>query len=516
MPRHFNTGGPCDPDIHYMLPPLARLPSVVNLIEQRTYFVIHAPRQTGKTTAMLALAKQLTATGRFAAVMVSAEVGSPFSYDAGKAELAILASWRRAIRVRLPADLHPPDWSMTASGGRIQSALQEWAIASSRPLVVLIDEIDSLKDEALLSILRQLRDGFPDRPQSFPQSVGLIGLRDIRDYKIASGGSENLNSASPFNIKVESLTIRNFTPSEIVDLYQQHTSDTGQIFTPAALELAYHLTLGQPWLVNALARQAVEVIAPNPAITIDIDQIQQAKETLIQRKDTHLDSLAERLRETRVKAILEPMMAGQDLGETSSDDREFLVDLGLLRREDNGGLVIANPIYREILPRVLAQGPQDSLPTISPTWLTPSGQLDVDALREAFMAFWLQHGEPLLNSAAYHEIAPHLVLMAFLHRVVNGGGTLEREYAIGNDRMDLCLRYGQVTLGIEIKVWRDGRVDPKRVGLSQLEGYLARLGLTRGWLMIFDRRSNCLPIEERLTTELATTEQRRQITVIRA
>ena len=102
MPRHFNTAGPCDPEIHYMLPPLTRLPSLLDLVERRTYFVIHAPRQTGKTTAMLALAKQLTQAGKFAAVMVSAELGSPFSDETGKAELAILSSWRRATRVRLP------------------------------------------------------------------------------------------------------------------------------------------------------------------------------------------------------------------------------------------------------------------------------------------------------------------------------------------------------------------------------------------------------------------------------
>ncbi|MFG6099912.1 hypothetical protein SPB21_32015 [Leptothoe sp. ISB3NOV94-8A] len=64
---------------------------------------------------------------------------------------------------------------------------------------------------------------------------------------------------------------------------------------------------------------------------------------------------------------------------------------------------------------------------IAPTWLTAAGQLDTKALLDAFLAFWRQHGEPLLNSAAYHEIAPHLVLMAFLHRVVNSGGTLDRE-----------------------------------------------------------------------------------------
>jgi hypothetical protein len=210
-------------------------------------------------------------------------------------------------------------------------------------------------------------------------------------------------------------------------------------------------------------------------------------------------------------------MAGQDLGETASDDRDFLVDLGLLRREDGaGGLIIANPIYQEILPRVLAQGPQDSLPSISPTWLNASGELDLEALRESFLAFWRQHGEPLLKTASYHEIAPHLVLMAFLHRVVNGSGTLEREYAIGRDRMDLLLRYGAVRLGIELKVWRDGRPDPLVPGLRQLEGYLARLGLESGWLVIFDRRTTALDIADRTVTESAVTKNGRPVTVIRA
>jgi len=106
--------------------------------------------------------------------------------------------------------------------------------------------------------------------------------------------------------------------------------------------------------------------------------------------------------------------------------------------------------------------------------------------------------------------------MAFLHRVVNGGGTLEREYAIGSDRMDLCLRYKSVTLGIELKVWREKKRDPQNDGIEQLESYLARLGLDEGWLFIFDRRKNALPIEERLLTEVVNTEKGRDITVIRA
>jgi hypothetical protein len=515
MSRWFNTAGPCREEWHYMLPATVRLPNLDRLLAQANYFVVHAPRQTGKTTAMLSLAQQLTASGQYAAVMVSAEVGAAFQHDPGAAELAILGAWREAALVRLPVDLQPPVWPSVESGQRIRSGLRAWAESIPRPLLLFIDEIDALQDETLISVLRQLRDGYPARPGSFPQSIGLIGLRDVRDYKVASGGSTRLNTASPFNVKVKSLTLRNFNAIEVAELYRQHTQDTGQVFTDEAVQTAFDLTQGQPWLVNALAKEIVEEMVEDPAIAITAEHIHQAKEILIRRQDTHLDSLAERLRESRVKAIIEPLLAGQTLGDTPNDDRQYLVDLGLLRRDPAGGLVIANPIYREVIPRVLAQSPQDSLPIIQPSWLNAAGELDPDVLLQAFLEFWRQHGEPLLRSVAYHEIAPHLVLMAFLHRVVNGGGTLEREYAIGSDRMDLYLRYGSVRLGIELKVWRDQRPDPLAAGLQQLEGYLARLGLATGWLVIFDRRSNLAEIADRTTVEMATTISGRTVTVIR-
>ncbi len=515
MPRWFNTAGPCRLSKHYMLPPLVRLPKLVRLIEQETYFVIHAPRQIGKTTAMLSLAEQLTASGKYVAAMVSAEAAQAYSQDINGAELALLNAWQTALRYWLPPEFRPPDWSQLTTGSRISQALSLWAEACPRPIVLLIDEIDALRDDALISVLRQLRDGYPRRPNGFPSSVGLIGLRDVRDYKIAAGGSDRLNTASPFNIKVESLTIRNFNELEVAELYQQHTADTGQIFAPAATQLVFELTQGQPWLVNALARQLTEEIAPDPEITITPTMVEAAKEIIIRRQDTHLDSLAERLREKRIKAIIEPMLAGLELGDIPNEDIQFVQDLGLCRMDPLGGLAIANPIYREVLPRVLTVTPMASLPQIQPTWLTTTGELDTERLLHAFMDFWLQHGEALLKSASYPEIAPHLVLMAFLHRVINGGGTLEREYAIGRDRMDLCLRYGSIILGIELKVWRTSRPDPLTKGLEQLEGYLARLKQSSGWLVIFDRRTNVLPLEERIETSIAKTANGQQVTVIR-
>jgi hypothetical protein len=131
-----------------MLPSIARLPNLERLIEQQNYFVIHAPRQTGKSTAMMALAQQLTEQGKFLAVLVSAEVGAPFSTETGKAELAILGSWARVTKHRLAVELQPPVWPNAPEGQRLQAALEAWTACSPRPLVVFIDEIDSLQDDS--------------------------------------------------------------------------------------------------------------------------------------------------------------------------------------------------------------------------------------------------------------------------------------------------------------------------------------------------------------------------------
>ncbi len=516
MTRHFNTAGPCKPDVHYMLAAEARLPDVRTLVNQQSYFVLHAPRQVGKTTALSALAASLTHEGRYAAVLVSMETGAPFSDDIGAAEDAVLAAWRSRTELHLPSEFQPPPWPDAPPGARIGAALTAWARSCPRPLVLFLDEIDALRDQALVSVLRQLRNGHEARPTAFPASLALIGLRDVRDYKVASGGSDRLHTASPFNIKARSLTMREFTADEVRELYEQHTSDTRQTFEPEALARVFELTQGQPWLVNALASVLTEELVTNRTQTVVAADVDRAKELLIARNDTHLDSLAERLRDPRVRNVIGPMLSGEALGDIAADDRQFVVDLGLVRRSAEGGLVVANPIYREVLPRALAQGPQDSLPRIAPTWLDHAGELDTTRLLDAFLAFWRQHGEPLLRAAPYAEVAAQLVLMAFLHRVVNGTGTLEREYAIGSGRIDLCLRYRSITLAIELKVWRQGQRNPLNEGLTQLDAYLAGLGLSTGWLVIFDQREGIAPIAERTGREIATTPSGRQVTVVHA
>lgn len=516
--KFFNTAGICRPDRHYMLPATERLAAynVERMIHQWSYFVVHAPRQVGKTTAMYGLAQQLTEGGQYVAAWLSCETGAPFFSETETAERAIVGSWQRTIQSQLTPEFHPDLGSIeSVEGDIVAHFLSSWAQQLPRPLVVFLDEIDALQDESLVSVLRQLRSGYTDRPDHFPASLALIGLRDVRDYKVKSGGRDRLTSPSPFNIAVRSITLRNFSAEEVHRLLTQHTTETGQPFLPETIERVFYLTQGQPWLVNSLAKVCVEELVEDWTQPVTVQDVDTAKEILIQRRQTHLDSLTDKLNEQRVSRVIVPILDGRTLEDIPTDDIDYLLDLGLVRRIDNGGLGIANPIYQEIIPRALAYTTQASLPRIRPIWLTEQGELDADKLLDAFLAFWRQHGQPLLRTTPYHEIAPHLVLMAFLHRVVNGGGTIEREYAIGSGRMDLLVRHGDTQLALELKTWRDGKKDPKTQGLRQLDRYLDGLGLPTGWLVIFDQRTGLPPIEERTSAEIATTPAGRNVILIR-
>jgi len=522
--RFFNTAGPVNCADHYCLPPLERfdLNEVPRLIEQKKYFVLHAPRQVGKTTYLLALMDYLNREGKYRCLYVNVEVGQYAREDVEQAMRAILGEIVSRAQISLGDTFLSTIWQQVLDaygpGAALNQLLTLWAQQSSTSLVLLIDEIDALVGDTLIAVLRQLRAGYDKRPATFPRSVVLCGVRDVRDYRIHSdAGKTVITGGSAFNIKAVSLRLGDFSRPEVERLYQQHTHETGQAFAAGALGAVWDLTRGQPWLVNALGYEVCFQMRAgrDRSQMITAAMITEAKERLIQRQETHLDQLADKLREPRVRSIIEPMLAGQLLGDVPLDDRQYLIDLGLVQRDPAGGLVIANPIYREVVPRMLASGPQDSLPRIQPTWLQADGRLDPERLLQAFLAFWRQHGQPLLRSAPYHEVAPHLVLMAFLHRVVNAGGMLEREYAIGSGRMDLCLRYGPDTLALELKVWRDNERDPLSEGLVQLDSYMSGLGLDTGWLVIFDRRSGLPPISERTTTQVFTTPAGRAVTVIR-
>ena len=486
MEKCFNIAGPCFPDEHYMLPALERLPGIVRIVEQRSYFVLHAARQSGKTTALMALVDELNGQGKMNALYFTVESVQRFT-DPKDGIPRIAARMRSA----LAQDSRFKEFagSDAAKTDNVREFLSGAAAASVKPLVVFFDEVDCLSDDTLVTFLRQLRDGYVTRKVSpFPASIALVGMRDIRDYKarIRPDG-QTLGDASPFNIITEDLTLGNFNEADVARLYAQHTEATGQKFEPGAVALAWELTRGQPWLVNAIARECVMKIHDcRYDELVTADDIAKAKETIIRARGTHVDSLMERLKEPRVRRVVEPVILGKDAFFSEfDDDYRYVLDLGLLRENEYHALVPGNPMYGEIMVRYLSEAEQKRFYNDyrAPFWLKPDGSLDMPALMAEFQRFWRENSGADREVYGYNEATPHLVMMGYLQRVVNGGGRIVREMALGSKRLDLCVEFGKFRYAVELKMKRNYS---REKSLAQFADYLDHLGLPEGWMPVFD------------------------------
>ena len=487
--RKFNTAGPIRPALDYHIPPLDRinLPEVLELMRDERYFVLHAPRQTGKTSALLALRSLLNGgtVGDYRCAYINVEPAQTAREDVGRGMGAIASQIAREAKYTLNDDATAEAAEVLDTTRRPDDALgtllESWTRAARAPLV---------------SVLRQLRAGYVHRPAGFPQSVVLCGVRDVRDYRIQAGSEkEVITGGSAFNIKARSLRMGDFSHAQVEDLLGQHTVETGQRFAPGAVRAVWEQTRGQPWLVNALALEMCfsAGVPRESGKSLSRRDVFEAREALILRRDAHLDQLADKLREPRVRRVIEPLLGGGDAG-YSDRDFEYVRDLGLVA--PGRTLRVANPIYGEVLPRALTWVLQQEIAPQETAWyVRPDGGLDMASLLAAFQDFFRQNSEHWIRRAQYTEAGPQLVLQAFLHRVVNARGRIEREYALGSRRVDLLIVWpreegGEDRIVVECKLAKEGRSFSRTVeeGLEETKRYMDISGTDAGHLVVFDMR----------------------------
>jgi len=494
--KYFNIAGPCNSSKHYMLDPLRGISEELNdLIEQEQYFVIHASRQSGKTTLLLELADKINATEKYYALYCSLEcLQGVTAVERG------IPSIVRKIKSELEIQNFPSGFAKNADFENIDGLLYQSFISYCRsldkPLVIFFDEADCLSNGTLISFLRQLRNGFVSRARTpFVHSIALVGMRNIRDYKARiRSDSETLGSSSPFNIVTESLSLKNFTKEDVIKLYAQHTQETRQVFEPQAMDCIYEQTQGQPWLVNAVARECVEKICKKDyTIPITSEMAKTAINNMILARGTHFDSLMERLRENRVRSVIQPLILGEEADRTT-DNYLYAKDLGLIR-DFNGKVEPANPIYAEVIIRTITCTAQEAIKNSKPNSDLPKyvidGKININNLLKDFQSFWRENSEIIWDELyeeglrEYKEASPHLVLQAFLQRVINGGGHISREMALGKKRADICIEWEEHKYPIEIKILRNN--NSLTDGLAQTLEYVNRCGSNEGWLVVFDR-----------------------------
>jgi hypothetical protein len=235
-------------------------------------------------------------------------------------------------------------------------------------------------------------------------------------------------------------------------------------------------------------------MAGEPLVPITAEDVDEAKERVIKDRAPHVDSLAARLREPRVQRVIEPLLSGADLQDADAqydDDVAYVRDLGLIADDPN--MRVASPMYREIIVRILSASAQRAIRVEPRAFLLPDGRINMGKLLEEFARFWDEHGEILAVKEGYHETAAQLIFMAYLQRVVNGGGYVDREYGTGRGWIDILVRKPLAGTAvqkevIELKVRRAKEADPLDEGLAQLDRYLGAHHLDHGYLVIFGRR----------------------------
>jgi type II secretory pathway predicted ATPase ExeA len=497
-------------------------PEVSALIADAQYFIIHAARQSGKTTLLKDLTRRLHAEGQYYALYCSLENVEGIADPKEGLPAIINAISRDLLNADMPnASAFKKGLDMADYTNAAQNALTAYCRSLNKPLVIFFDEADCLSGQTLINFLRQLRNGYVNRYDvPFVHSLALVGLRNIRDYRDEyRPPNQSLGTASPFNITAPPLTLRNFTFEEITELYAQHTADTGQVFQDDAVDRVWDQTQGQPWLVNAIANEIVRTITmANPLEPISVAMVSNAIHAIVTRRDSHFDSLMARLREERVRRIIEPVITGgKNAIERLSDDYSYVKDLGLIR-DDHEVVEPANPIYADIMVRSLNWDTHSALlkpdlPYQLPRYMR-GGAIDMDYLLRDFQAFWRENGAIWKERYDYKEAAGQLVLQAFLQRVLNGGGSatdgagsvsngvcdsklrysnrqgcrFEYQFAAETGRADLCVEYEGKRYPIELKIRYSSKT--LREGLEQLSRYMDTLGCERGWLVLFDQRKS--------------------------
>lgn len=444
----FNTAGPVNTLDHFSVDPLTRpeASEILKLIEQKKYFLLHAPRQTGKTSLLISLAKELNNQGNVKALYLNVEPSALYQEDPHECFKSILAELCSRARDYLddpyPEEIAHNLLEKKGPGFALNEVLTLWAKRSNKPLVLLFDEVDALEGDLLASFLKQIRSGFDKRPDYFPQSIILCGVQDIRHKVLKHSDERDITGGDIFNIESKSIRLGPFSQDDVQKLFSQYDLDSGIKTSPEASKKAWELTRGQPWLINAIAYELVEEMLPCKVGMSEINEndVEEAVENIIQRQEIHLKNLTERLKEERVRRIITPILVGSDFPKDIEEgDLRYLAEQGLLNI--SGSIEISNPIYKEIIPRALIHSTQVLIQYKLAAYLTDSGSLNMNKIMSSFQVFFSKHAKLWNSRFAYKEAGAHLFLQAFLQRIIDGGGRLKRLYGLGRKQVTLIISW---------------------------------------------------------------------------
>ncbi|MDX1908728.1 MAG: AAA-like domain-containing protein [Bacteroidia bacterium] len=493
MPKSFNTTGLCLPDQHYMCDVSAKLAITQRMAEQGKYFVIHRPRQYGKTTLLHLLEASLSRLG-YLSVSISFE---GMGTDVFEDESAFCSGFLRQIAQVIEQD-HP------AVSGYIQEHLPgihqihqlsafigQWVQTSQANIVLLIDEVDKSSNHTLfIEFLGMLRTRYLGRTRlpTF-HAVILAGLHDIKSLKLRMRADSDTQYNSPWNIAAEYEVDLTFSPAEIAPMLADYAqTEDITIDIPWYSQQIHYYSGGYPYLVSRICQVIAEKLLGTGRVWTP-EMLEEAIKYILGESSTLFDSLIEKLENNPALAQLTHKMLLD--GQTVSFNRDNpTIHLGMLfglYRKDADQLRLHNRIHEQRIYNYLASKAETdggSGSFFAPaTFYLPDGRLDFRRVLEKFRLFMQEQHS--LRDQKFLERDGRLVFLAFIAPIINGGGFSFKEAQISEERrIDVTVTFGGEKFVVELKVWRGPAAH--QTGLDQLADYLGRQHLDSGYLLIFN------------------------------
>ncbi|MDR3230901.1 MAG: hypothetical protein LBT65_05635 [Synergistaceae bacterium] len=455
MSRYFNITGPNREQENFSLDPLKRIDynAIEGMIARGRYFTVCSPKQSGKTTLLLALQKKINDEGKCRCFYCNVEGAQPTDNDIASGVRLVLSRLAEGAEIDFgdswPYQNFASILEHVGPEGALIAFFERWRMQERAPLppiMLMLDGVDLLSGKTLASLLRQMRTGQVSGPKHFLQSAIFSGVQDVRDMDIDIGENKFLSGRGGSDIREKAIVLYNFTQNEIKELCDQYTTETSQAFQENAYSRVFALTGGRPWLVNAILCEALYEMGfgDDPSRTITYGMIEAAKDHFIARQDAYMEQLAIKLTDPSVRTTLFPILTGGNWKRRPPrEDLVYLEDLELIRRSPTGW-GIPSAIYREIIPMVMGRGLKDELVHVvdRTQFVRPDGRLDFRGMIEFYQKLFCENFLTWGRRYELEGVLAQMLLFAFLHFILGDRGRMECDYALGTGRIDMSVGWG--------------------------------------------------------------------------
>ena len=508
--KFFNISGDCKPSLHYMVDITGRLEKIKNMVDNGQYFTINRARQYGKTTTLRSLSRYLQ--NDYHAVLIDFQIfgSGEFEHEqifAVSFARSFLRVFKRACSFPTPklqeAFIHL-DQTMKEerSNFRLQRLFEELSdicAASDKPVVLMIDEIDSASNnQVFLDFLAQLRAYYIDRDiQPTFQSVILAGVYDIKNLRHRIRPEDGHKTNSPWNIAADFRIAMSFSKKEIADMLYVYESDwhTGMDIGMMA-DLLYDSTSGYPFLVSRMCKLIDEEISftedfPSRSAAWTKAGFNEAFRMILVEKNTLFESLTGKLAYyPDLYAMLQTLLfTGKNITYNPDDPAVDVASMLGFIKNHHGNLAIANRIFETRLYNMFLSAADCQKHEIYKASLQDknqfiiNGHLNMKRILEKFVEHFhdLYHDS---NEAFVEEVGRKYFLL-YLRPIINGTGNYYIESRTRNlGRTDVIVDYLGEQHIIELKIWHGNEYN--RRGEAQLTGYLDDYHKTKGYMISFN------------------------------